>query len=82
MIHVEVKTKASQRLRLTMVPQVNLNLPCGKTGEPQRVDGAKVTTRHLNRLARVLVHKHGKLPEGCKGEWKVGKGDPNETPMP
>ncbi len=20
-------------------------------------------------------------PEGCQGEWEVGKGDPNETPM-
>jgi hypothetical protein len=24
----------------------------------------------------------GSFLTGCEGEWRVGKGDPNETPMP
>src|SRR5712691_368449 len=39
-------------------------------------------TGHLHHLGGVLHGEHGKLPEGCQGEWEVGKGDPNETPMP
>jgi hypothetical protein len=42
----------------------------------------QLTMRHLNRLVGVLHSEHGRLPEGCEGERKVGKGDPNETPRP
>jgi hypothetical protein len=41
-----------------------------------------LTTHHLNHHVRVLYGEHGKPSEGCQGEWTVGKGDPNETPMP
>ncbi len=82
MIHVGVKAKSP------LAPPTGQ----GATGKPEitlwedwgatKSGWGTRTTRHLSRLARVLAHKHGKLPEGCKGEWTVGKGDPNETPMP
>ncbi len=39
-------------------------------------------TRHLPSFDGVLHCERRKLPGGCQGEWEVGKGDPNETPMP
>src|SRR5712691_1515193 len=53
-----------------------------KPGEPQSADGARRETRHLHRSVCVFHGEHGRLLEGWEGEWEVGKGDPNETPMP
>jgi hypothetical protein len=53
-----------------------------KTGEPQRAAGARRATRHLSRAMGVFQAAHGRLREGCQGEWAGGKGDPNDTPRP
>ena len=55
---------------------------CAKTGEPQRADGARRGTRHLERAACVVQAEHGRLRAGGQGEWEGGKGAPNETPRP
>ena len=66
---------------MAMALQVNLTYPvCGlgsrsaRTGPP--------ATRHLPPSMCVFHDEHGKLSEGCEGEWAGGKGDPNETPRP
>ena len=61
--------------------QVNLLSPGGRLGSRRARMGQPVT-RHLHHAVGVCHDEHGKLPEGCEGEWDGGKGDPNETPMP
>ena len=55
--------------------------PGGRWGSPKAGTG-RSATRPLQHSVCVLHCEHGKLPEGCEGEWEVGKGDPNEPPMP
>jgi len=61
--------------------QVNLTYPGGWLGS-RRARMGPPGTRHLHHSVWVFHDEHGKLPDGCEGEWEVGKGDPNETPMP
>ena len=61
--------------------QVNLTYPVGRLGSRKERMGPPVT-RHLHHAVCVIHTEHGRLREGWQGEWEVGKGDPNETPMP
>ena len=48
----------------------------------RRARKGQPVTRHLPHAVCVFHAEHGRLREGCQGEWEVGKGDPNETPKP
>ena len=68
--------------RTAMVTQVNLFYPVCILGSRKERKG-QLATRHLHHSSNHVLHdEHGRLLEGCQGEWEVGKGDPNETPMP
>ena len=61
--------------------QVNLTSPGERLGSRrERMRARRNTPPALFCLS--LLCEHGRLREGCQGEWDVGKGDPNETPRP
>jgi len=66
---------------MVMAIQVNLTYPVCRLGSRRARMGQPVT-RHLHHSVCVFHNEHGRLLEGWEGEWEVGKGDPNETPMP
>ena len=68
--------------RTAMVTQVNLLYPVCILGSRKERKGQRAT-RHLHHSSPYVLHDaHGKRPDGCQGEWNVGKGAPNETSMP
>ena len=53
-----------------MVTQVNLTYPVFILGSRKERKG-QLATRHLHHSSNHVLHdEHGKLPEGCQGEWK------------
>ena len=61
--------------------QGTLTYPVGVLGS-RRARMGPPATRHLHHAVCVFSTEHGRLREGCEGEWDVGKGDPNETSRP
>ena len=68
-------------LFIVMAVQVNLPYPVCRLGSRKERMGPPAT-RHLHHSVCVIHIEHGRLLEGCQGEWEGGKGDPNDTPMP
>ena len=50
-------------------------------GAPKRGRGVQQHATYSILFASFMVNT-GSFLTGCEGEWRVGKGDPNETPMP
>jgi hypothetical protein len=55
------------------VTQVNLTYPVSTLGSRRERKGHP-ETRHLPHVVGVLLIEHGKLSQGCKGRWEVGRG--------
>jgi len=51
-----------------------------KDGEPCALKGASTVRGGGHAIPERVNGPYS--TEGCQGEWEVGKGDPNETPMP
>ena len=63
---------------MSLAIQVNLTYPVCRLGSRRARMGPPVT-RHLPHSVCVIHTEHGRLCEGCQGEWEVGKGDPKEA---
>ena len=63
---------------MSLAIQVNLTYPVCRLGSRRARMGPPVT-RHLPHSVCGIHTEHGRLCEGCQGEWEVGKGDPKEA---
>lgn len=50
-------------------------------GAPKRGRGVQQHATYSIPFESFMMNT-GSFLTGCEGEWRVGKGDPNETPMP
>ena len=61
--------------------QVNLTYPADNWGAAKSGRGLKERATYIVPFESYMTNT-GDFLQGCKGKWKVGKGDPNEIPMP